>query len=101
LDSIASIYDTLCGRRGPTNPVVQLQRNVILGPDNEATKYLIDTIRHQLTIAVFATYEKMKALERSTDSDFSFFKDNGLCPETFNFVLQCLRELFPNLVTIF
>jgi hypothetical protein len=60
LDSVAPICDALRGHAAWTDPLVQFQRDIILGPDRDAAAKVIDKIRLNIYQAVLTAYSRME-----------------------------------------
>ena len=72
LRSTSHIGDVLVGRRRWDSPQVLTQLRVLFGSDNAAAEELVSTIQNILK-AYEEAWEELKAIERETYRDNSFF----------------------------
>ena len=71
--STSYIGDALVGQRRWDSPQVLTQVRVLFGSDDAAAKELVSTIRKNIVKAYKANWEELKAIERETYGDKSFF----------------------------
>jgi hypothetical protein len=78
LGALPPICDALRGHAAWTDPLVQSQRDVILGPDRTAAAQVIAAIRLEIYHSVHRAYERMEAVEREIYGPCSYFLNNGV-----------------------
>jgi hypothetical protein len=73
LIGLGAISDVLVGRRKWDSPTVLRDRDILLGPDQEAAERYIQAWRERAVLTFQDTWEETKAFERNAFGDRSFF----------------------------
>ena len=76
LQNATPLYDALIGHRRWDDSEVLLERNIVLGSDDDTALNYITLARTKLLQNFFTTAQKMESIERQVFGEKSFFVNN-------------------------